>query len=154
MELTKLIRKKAFWISFDFFTLFTNINHNKLRFVLQELINFFYKGGLGNYIAVMKVEARCLMIRNTTSTYISLGNRLLGKLNDEGSQKKDFIISINKLFDHHFEIFSKFTAKAKDFHILFKLYTWSKIKNHSLVYALFSCGWLSCLIFNSCGWAD
>ena len=52
-------RKKARSFStFDFSALYTNINHNKLRFVLRELINFCFDEDSGNYIAVTKFGAR------------------------------------------------------------------------------------------------
>ena len=52
-------RKKVQSVStFDFPTLHTNLKHDKLRNVLLELINFCFKGGLGNYIAVTKFGTR------------------------------------------------------------------------------------------------
>lgn len=52
-------RKKARSISsFGFSTLHTSINHIKLIFILRKLINFCFKGGSGNYIAITEFETR------------------------------------------------------------------------------------------------
>ena len=50
---------KAHSIStFDFSSLYYNKNHERLKFILRELMNFCFKGGLENYIAVRKFGAR------------------------------------------------------------------------------------------------
>ena len=52
-------RKEAYSISTsDFFSPYNNINHVRLKFVLQELSNSSFKGGSGNYIFVMEFGAR------------------------------------------------------------------------------------------------
>ena len=43
--------------TFDFSSLYNDINHEKLMFILRELMNFC-KGGLENYIAVTKFGDR------------------------------------------------------------------------------------------------
>ena len=77
-------------------------------------------------LRTQKQCAEIICLARATSdrlTYILLGNKLLDRLNNQGSQKRDMIISLQKIFDHHFEVLSKVTAKAKDFHKLFKMYT-------------------------------
>ena len=54
-------------------------------------------------------------------TVIMLSNKQLGRMSKKGSQKKNITILLNKIFYRHFEVFSKFAARAKAFHILFKL---------------------------------
>ena len=50
-------RKKARSISsFGFSTLYISINHTKLICILRKLINFCFKGGSGNYIAITEFE--------------------------------------------------------------------------------------------------
>ena len=52
-------RNKAETITtFDFSTLYTKIPHNKLVKVLNELTDFCFDGGLGNYIIVDKFGAK------------------------------------------------------------------------------------------------
>ena len=50
------LRKMAIF-TFDCSTLFTNVNHNKLKFVLQEQTNFCFKRVSRNYIAIAKFGA-------------------------------------------------------------------------------------------------
>ena len=50
-------RKKARSIfSFGFSTLYISRNHTKLICILRKLINFCFKGGSGNYIAITEFE--------------------------------------------------------------------------------------------------
>ena len=68
-------RKKARSIStFDFSTVYTNRNHNKLKFVLQELINFCFKGGSGIYIAVRQCGRKWIDEKNNYNILFNKGN--------------------------------------------------------------------------------
>lgn len=63
MQPTKLIwGKKTLIATFDFSTRYTKINsktsHKKLKFALGELINFHFKVGSENHIAVTKLGPR------------------------------------------------------------------------------------------------
>ena len=52
-------RSKANCIStFDFSTLYTKIPHDKLLFVLNDLIDFCFQGGTNNHVAVTKFGAK------------------------------------------------------------------------------------------------
>ena len=63
-------------------------------------------------------EIICSTINNTDRlTFIILVNKLLDRMSQQESQKRDTKISLNKIFGRHFEVFSKFAATAKDFNI-------------------------------------
>ena len=44
----------------DFFTFCINIPHDKPKSVMRELINFCFKGGEKQFIAVIKFGATCI----------------------------------------------------------------------------------------------
>ena len=57
-ELSK--RWKATSVStFDFSTLYTKLQHNKLLMAVNSLIDFCFDGGEGRYVTVNNYEARC-----------------------------------------------------------------------------------------------
>jgi len=114
-------RSKASSIScFDFSTLYTKIPHNGLLKVMNELIDFCFKGGNKNYIMVNKYGAywatddnsNCLTFNNLTlkhaikylldNCYFSLGNKLFKQVIGipMGSDPAPFLAN---LFLHYYE---------------------------------------------------
>ena len=64
MPSTNNSRKNTHLFStFDFATFSTNTNHNKTKFTMRELINFCFKGGSGNHIAITRFGASWVEIK-------------------------------------------------------------------------------------------
>ena len=66
------LRKKLLSIStFDSFTRYTNVNHDKLKFVSQELIKFYFKGGSGSILLSQNFKLDGLVTREITRLYLT-----------------------------------------------------------------------------------
>ena len=73
--------------TFDFSTLYTDTKHKKLKFVLRESVNLYFKGGSGNYIAVRNFWARCFDDKKNYNILFDKGNLKL---------------AINRLIDNYY----------------------------------------------------